>query len=372
MKDWDIFITNKIYPNAEKIFALSVKPLERIKDECIFVIDTNSLLIPYKAAPKSLNEIKKVYVKLIEEKRLIIPGQVAREFAKQRPERIKELFKQLEDKKFKLFGAEYPLLEDIKEYKEVLGFKKEINELHSKYNKSIENLMSEIKKWTWNDPISAIYQELFLPEVVFDLPKIDEDKVKKELDNRYKHKIPPGYKDQRKKDDGIGDLLIWHTILAIGEEKNKDVVFVSGEEKADWIYKSAGRTLYPRFELIYEFARCCDEKSFQIINFPELLNLFDTEESVVAEIENISEESFRECQKAKEIEDIRRSVTEEPINVFELFEEERQRAKEMEDIRRSLIGDSAINSVFKLFEGERQRIRNMEKLKESMSKNSLF
>ncbi|MBK7181195.1 MAG: hypothetical protein IPH82_29115 [Chloroflexi bacterium] len=101
---------------------------------------------------------------------------------------------------------------------------------------------------------------------------------------RQTHKIPPGYKDAAKDDDGIGDLLIWHTILQVGKERNANVIFVSGEEKADWWHKSEGQVLYPRYELVDEFRRASDEKSFHITSFSQFLNLFGASESIVKEV----------------------------------------------------------------------------------------
>lgn len=53
---------------------------------------------------------------------------------------------------------------------------------------------------------------------------------------RYKNLIPPGYKDAESK-NGIrqyGDLIIWKEIIRKAKETNKDVVFISNDQKADW------------------------------------------------------------------------------------------------------------------------------------------
>jgi len=143
--------------------------------------------------------------------------------------------------------------------------------------------MDSIKSWTWNDPISLIYKELFNSDIIYDL-KINEDEIRNDLRRRYLHKIPPGYKDKSKPDDGIGDLLIWLTILEFAKKK-KDVVFVTGEEKSDWFYKSENQILYPRFELLEEFRKHSDKKSFHIIKLFELLNFFDADDKAIKELE---------------------------------------------------------------------------------------
>ena len=98
------------------------------------------------------------------------------------------------------------------------------------------------------------------------------------------HKIPPGFKDDRKADDGVGDFLIWLTILEIAKQK-KHVIFVSGDEKNDWFYISEKQALYPRFELIIEFQEISKGKTFHILKLSELLNLFGADKKAVEEIQ---------------------------------------------------------------------------------------
>ncbi|MET0945051.1 MAG: PIN-like domain-containing protein, partial [Flavobacterium sp.] len=109
-----IFLHQAIYPKASDIFNVDIKPIEEIIDNCIFVIDTNVLLLPYTTTSSGFEEIKKAFSKLISKNQLLIPAQVAREFAKNRPEKIKTLFQQLNVIKSKIHKpsiGQYPLLE---------------------------------------------------------------------------------------------------------------------------------------------------------------------------------------------------------------------------------------------------------------------
>src|SRR5262249_48178151 len=76
-------------------------------------------------------------------------------------------------------------------------------------------------------------------------PSQAREVIAKELEYRIVHKIPPGYKDASKDDRGVGDLLIWMTILEIGAERQKPLLFVTGEEKADWQHRSDNRGVLP-------------------------------------------------------------------------------------------------------------------------------
>ena len=125
--EYDIFVNRKIYPDAAEIFATSLQSIENIKNQCLFVIDTNALLLPYTITKESINEIKRVYQILVDDKRLFIPGQVAREFAKNRPEKIKELFQKIirkRDNMRQFSSGKYELLKDISEYKAILDLEK--------------------------------------------------------------------------------------------------------------------------------------------------------------------------------------------------------------------------------------------------------
>ncbi|KPH11688.1 PIN domain-containing protein [Chryseobacterium sp. ERMR1:04] len=292
--DKDMFIINKIFPNAKDIFAVSGRPISEIKNDCLFVFDTNSLILPYTTSSESLDELKKVYTKIIREKRFFIPGQVAREFARIRPEKIKEVFQKLTKSRTSiptLKIGKYPLLNGIKEYDELFSKEKEINSLLTEYSDKLGKVVEHVKEWSWNDPVSQLYKVLFTDEVIYDI-ELDEVKIKKELEYRYENKIPPGYEDRNKEDGGIGDLLIWFTILELAEKHTKDIIFISGDEKKDWFYQSEKQSLYPKFELTAEFRGKAPGKTFSIIKLSELLELYGVDEKVVKELEHEEQETL--------------------------------------------------------------------------------
>jgi len=287
---YDIFIANSIFPDAESVFATYIKPLEEIKNTALVVLDTNALLVPYSIGTNSLSQIKETYEKLVETKQLLVPGQVAREFAKNRTKPILDVFQQLNQKQnnankalSSLQKGKYPLLESLNDYQETIRIEKEIDKLLNNYKKSISNVLNHIRSWTWNDPVSLLYSELFTKEVIFDLP-LEQEELQEELSRRQLHKIPPGYKDSTKDDSGIGDLLIWFTILEVGKLRKKDVIFVSSDQKPDWWYNIEKQALYPRYELADEFRRESHGFSLHIIPFSRFLNLYGASESIVEEV----------------------------------------------------------------------------------------
>lgn len=284
-ENYDIFIANELYPDAEAIFGYQPKMLDEVKKDCIVILDTNTLLVPYTVSRNSLDQIKQIYKRLVRQKRLVIPGQVAREFAKNRAIKISELYSQLTRKKNSKphYQGAYPLLEPLNEYQDAMEIEKQIDALERQYATIIDKVIERVRNWTWNDPVSQLYNDLFAKDVIND-PVLDKAQIKTDLLKRQVHKLPPGYKDASKEDQGIGDLLIWHTILNIGMTQKKSVIFVSGDEKADWWYQSEGQALYPRFELIDEFRRASENQTIHIIKFSHLLEIFGADQVIVDEV----------------------------------------------------------------------------------------
>lgn len=284
--DFDIFIADSIYPDAEPIFTAKFKNITEIKDDCLVALDTNSLLIPYAIGKDSLEQIRNTYSKLVAEKRLIIPGQVGREFAKNRPYKLAELYQQFNRKTSninKFHKGNYPLLESLEAYKKSIQLEEEIDKLITDYKKTIQSILGYISQWNWNDPVSILYSELFIGDVILDL-KVNQEDVSNKLEKRILHSIPPGYKDSGKEDKGIGDFLIWLTILEAGKIHKKSMLFVSGEEKPDWFHKSEGKPLYPRYELVDEYRRYSEGQSFHIVSFSQFLDIYGADKSTVQEV----------------------------------------------------------------------------------------
>jgi hypothetical protein len=146
------------------------------------------LLVPYSIGKESLEQIRKTYQALISQKRLFISGQVAREFAKNRATKLTELFQQLNRKKnappFR--KGNYPLLQSLPDYQDSVRLEEKLDGLLDEYRKVIARIILHIQTWTWNDPVSLLYRDLFGKDTVFD-PPFDKANLEEELENRYSH-----------------------------------------------------------------------------------------------------------------------------------------------------------------------------------------
>lgn len=290
MAKHDNWFLDHILQNPEKIFSSKNKTAVELIKTATIVFDTNALLVPYDVSKENFPAINKLLQKLKTEKRLKIPARVAREFGKNRMVKMNSLFGKLRGIKNKLDGQNfnienYPVLKEFKEYNSLTANFKNIRKLIDQSKKTINVLEDNILNWTAEDKVSNAYRRIFTKNVIVECVK-EEDEIFKELSLRKKLNIPPGYKDSSKDDDGIGDLVIWHTILQIGRDSNTDVIFVTNEEKSDWFHKQDKQTIFPRFELIEEFRNVSNGKSFTAISFVEFLKLSFVKQEVIDEVIN--------------------------------------------------------------------------------------
>lgn len=297
MEQKNIFYLDKILPEPDKIFSFEYKSINEIITNCVFVLDTNVLFVPFETSEKNLDEIKKIFLKLKKSNRLFIPGRVAREFANNRAKKLGDLFLKIRQNKDKLnagnFKIEnYPLLHGNSSYQNLLENYNKIIELINSSRKLIEQVESDILSWNWNDNVSQTYKEIFTADLIKEVQKNQDDLIE-DLKFRIEHKIAPGYKDSGKLDDGIGDLIVWQTAMEIARDENKDLILISNDQKNDWFYKQDRQGLYPKYELFDEFRRFTNGKSVQIVDFPRFLETQNANPNTVNEVK----ESIRKLEE---------------------------------------------------------------------------
>lgn len=136
------------------------------------------------------------------------------------------------------------------------------------------------------------------------------DALKKEGEDRYARKIPPGYKDAKKDGgefDKYGDLIIWKDLVAKAKQENRPVIFISDDVKEDWWRLHKGRKIGPRPELVEEFQREAGQ-DFHIYEFGHFLRIAaerhpEIPSESIAEIERslrVDDEARRRQDGAKE------------------------------------------------------------------------
>lgn len=284
-KDFDPFLLNSLYPNPSAVFSERPPSVASFQEDCIFFLDTNVLLAPYSFGDEQQSDIASIYQNLAKEGRLFIAERVAQEFAHNRHEMLKKLFDRIVTWKKPLDGLSAPrhhaspMLEGKDTYKEMVAAAEDIWKVKQRYEKSLNAVLDDLSKWDWDDPISTLYSELFLPERIIGHHVEDKD-VLTRLQYMKTHCIPPGYKDASKEDQGIGDYLIWLSMKQAAIDQNKHVVFVSNETKPDWVVKVQKVVLSVRPELFYEFLNDTTQK-FGLSSFAQFLELQKAQKNTV-------------------------------------------------------------------------------------------
>lgn len=274
-----LFDLEERYPEVDGLFA--PHPVSSTdKADVLVSLDTNALLLPYSVGKSDLNAIAEVYRRLAKEERLYLPARAAREFIKLRDRKIAEMIKGL-DGNFQI--AVPTMLESLTGYKEMLEAATSTRKAQAEYDKAKASVIAGIKNWRGNDPVTALYHDVFTKSRIIEHDGQGKD-VAKEWRFRWSRQIPPGYKDANKDDTGIGDFLIWKAILKIGASRKQDLVFVTGEAKADWFVRVGGGPIYPRPELVDEYRRFSKGHNFRLATLADMLGELNVSGKVVREV----------------------------------------------------------------------------------------
>jgi len=153
--------------------------------------------------------------------------------------------------KYKYFGNKIlsnDILKKIEEFREIITSYKdtvgtEYDEITSNSAEIIKNIEKFISDLETNKQIGK--------KISFN----EQLKIIKEGELRYKYKLPPGFKDDKKEGiEKFGDLFIWKEILKLPTNKNtNNIIFVTNDEKNDWWNKDEHEYLEIREELLDEF-----------------------------------------------------------------------------------------------------------------------
>lgn len=294
----DEFLLEKLFPETGRL--LSPYAVPKANDESVLVaFDTNALLLPYQIGRDDLGAIGTVYRLLSKQKRLFAPARAIREFVRLRERKLADMIAGLNDKSSRIAGAESklsPVLEGVEGYAELEAAAKEIEKARRNYLQVHAKLVDQMRAWRGNDPVTALYNEVFAPGTIVDHDGSNEE-TSAQWARRKEQGVPPGYKDGGKSDGGIGDFLIWCSIVKVARQ-GRDLIFVTGEEKADWFVRAGGEPLYPRPELVDEYRGASGGRNVRFSTLHELLGEMQAPASVVSEVRAVEDRANTAIQSA--------------------------------------------------------------------------
>jgi hypothetical protein len=289
----DAFWLTDLYPDAKALFRHEQPKLSDISDKCIVVLDANVLLFPFEMQSASVTEIEKVYTKLADESRLIVPGQAAREFYKNRTSKIAAIADVIDGAvdraKRQIFEKPIPLLEGDQDYIDAKALAVEIINKGKEIVKKLSAVNERLKDEVGGDRVSSIYRKV-LGDCICEIALNDEQRkeVVNEVARRAQLEIAPGFKDHEKEDGGVGDYVIWKTAMQEAARRKAHCIFVTEENKPDWFVKRKG-AFQPRPELLDEFRAETLGKSVHLIPLSGLLSVFKASDEVVQEVQELEE-----------------------------------------------------------------------------------
>jgi hypothetical protein len=239
-------------------YAKSPEQLKALWDEAIIVPDTNIILHLIRHSAKVRGELMSVF----EQKRdaLWIPYQVGLEFQRRRldvEQQAADAYDRLTDELKAMVNLGKTKINQYRAHP-IIDIEPELAALDS-YLADFERRMENAKRIHPTEQVRASFNEvteLFAGKIG---PKPSPEQlaaIRKEGEERYAKKIPPGFEDAKKNPDAgdkFGDLIIWKEIISKGKADKRPVIFVTDDGKSDWWHIHRGRKMGPHPELVEEF-----------------------------------------------------------------------------------------------------------------------
>ncbi|TNP10803.1 hypothetical protein FHY71_26665 [Bacillus tropicus] len=243
------------------------------KNKAIVVPDANFLLLAYQWREVTTDKVKKVLKELNDQKRLKIPEQVLYEFSKNRQKilfeqltSVNDEMKRFNDPKSKIRDF-MPAAEESSEISDAQAKRDNLNQAIIEYKNSLKKVKKKIENLIefdeYFDFIKSLCSNSFLPY------SKEKELLRQEGMSRISIGIKPGTNES--KGDPTGDYIIWHEIMQL----QNHVIFVSNDQKKDWIYKNNGQELGMDQLLLAEFHSKTNGKSFLHITPKKFIKYID-------------------------------------------------------------------------------------------------
>lgn len=298
-----------------------------IWNEALFVFDTNMLLNLYRYQTSTSDKLLSILDKL--QKQIWIPYQVALEYQRSRRSVIAAQHETFSSVRKTIESVHSDFVKNVNSLNlrkrhhpfDLDELEKKVSDIKLEYLEKLNNLHNERPDLNGKDNIKKQLEDLFKGRV--GAPPTNQDflnKLQTAIEDRFKNKMPPGYKDENKEkkisDTDIfthrglnykakcGDAILWLQILEYAaKEKKKTIIFVTDDAKEDWWLKfkiEGGKTIGPRPELIEEARRVGGIEHFYMYSSDifleraaEFLKVEDaTISDMVAEVRDLTEQDY--------------------------------------------------------------------------------
>jgi predicted nucleic acid-binding protein len=238
--------------NFPGYFKLTDEEVNSLWKNALFVFDANILLNLYRYSNETRDDFFKILDKVKD--RIWIPHQSASEFFNNRLNVINQQEKSYEEAINSLKSIE----DEFKNSRQHPFIISKLLKKFSVLSKEICEQLNDSKQFHNNrilqDDVLNKIEALFNEKVGDEYEKTILGEIYNEGEIRFLDKVPPGYKDNGKKDEGskdvrkFGDLIVWKQIIDKSKELKQGIILVTDDRKEDWWFRFKGKTIIlPKF-----------------------------------------------------------------------------------------------------------------------------
>lgn len=273
--------------------------LKRVWQDGLIVLDANILLHLYRVD----DTLRTAVFGILEDEkvaaRLWFPYQAISEFYKNRPAVIAGQLRALEALERKMTEA----LSGLKELKDTPRFHIDREKWFALLKESEDRLGTFLRaaKASYpasmsSDPILNRVEHIITGKIG---PRPDDTKLSLQFDKgkeRLAAKIPPGYMDSEKGENG--DYVVWEQCLEHCAQEKRALILVTDDNKEDWWHRTQGFTVGPRHELRAEFYQRVPGAEFVLVNFEDFVARISEQMTTRVEPDTVSDaRQFAEFQR---------------------------------------------------------------------------
>lgn len=231
-------------------YKLTDEEISSLWSDGFVSFDTNVLLNIYRYSEETRNELFGIIEKF--SKQIWLPYHVAYEFHKNRVTVIADQINVYENTIKQFAELETQIIKNLKAPHLSNDILKNFEATIKEALADLENKKKFCKDLLYNDHILEKISALFNSKV--GQPFSDEEikEIEKEGDERFKKKVPPGFKDSDKSENRFGDLIIWKELIQKATSEQRPFLFIIDDVKDDWWLNVMGQKVAPRYELRQE------------------------------------------------------------------------------------------------------------------------
>lgn len=254
-------------------YAKTPEELGALWDSAIIVPDANILLHLIRHSANVRAQLMGVFER--KKEALWIPYQVGIEFLRRRLDVQQQTLDAYDRLAADISGFANQAKNKLNQYRAhpVIEVERELTALDI-YCSDFNKRMSEARAKHPSDELAASFScvtELFTGRVGAKPAEDRLNAIRKDGEERYAKKVPPGFEDAKKTEgDKFGDLIIWKEMIEKAKAEKRPMIFVTDDGKSDWWYVNHGKKVGPHPALVEEFLAITGQQ-FHIYELPQFL-----------------------------------------------------------------------------------------------------